>query len=328
MRLPLLETGGAAGAAGATPAGTTDLFIHDPSTIVKQGDTYWVFGTGPGCPSFSSKDLSRWTFRGPVLPEAPAWVKDVVPKNTKGFFWAPDVRHVRGRYFLYYSVSSFGSNVSAIALATSPTLDPAKWVDQGVVVRSEARDNFNAIDAAIIETPDRKLWMAFGSFWSGIKLVELDPATGKRVVPDSPLYALAAHPQERNNAIEAPFLHYRGGYYYLFVNWDYCCRGAKSTYNIRVGRSRRITGPYLDKENKDLLRGGGTLVLATTPDTGSGAPFDPKVGPGHAGILSVNGADRFSFHYEYVRERGGRSMLEIGTVDWGREGWPTVVLGK
>jgi arabinan endo-1,5-alpha-L-arabinosidase len=304
--------------------GETDLRIHDPSTIVKQGNTYWVFGTGPGIPAFSSTDRVHWTPRGRVLAEAPAWVGDAVPGNVNAFFWAPDVRRVRGRYYLYYSVSTFGSNVSAIGLATSPTLDPARWEDQGIVVRSVARDDFNAIDPAIFPAPDGRLWLAFGSFWGGIRMIELHPATGKRLHPTSPMVPLAAHPQERNNAIEAPFLHYRDGYYYLFVNWDYCCRGAKSTYNLRVGRSRHVTGPYRDKDGVEMMRGGGTLLLGSQPDDGSGAPFDPKVGPGHAGILTERGMDRLSFHYEYVRHREGRSMLEIRTLRWDRDGWPRV----
>ena len=326
-RASLATVGILAGGARAevSSAQETDLRTHDPSTLVKRGDTYWVFGTGPGIPAFSSLDRAHWTPRGRVLAAPPAWVKDTVPKNTNGHFWAPDVRLVRGRYLLYYSVSSFGSNVSAIGLATNQTLDPATWQDQGVVIRSEARDNFNAIDPAVTLSPDGRLWLSFGSFWSGIKMIELHPATGKRLLPTSPLYALAAHPQERNNAIEAPFIHYRNGYYYLFVNWDYCCRGARSTYNIRVGRSKRITGPYRDKDGADLLKGGGTLLLSSKADDGSGAPFDPKVGPGHAGILSENGVDRFSFHWEYDRAREGRSMLEIRTLAWDRDGWPRVV---
>lgn len=306
----------------------TDLVIHDPSTIVKEGKTYWVFGTGHGVPAFSSEDRIRWTPRGAVLSASPAWVKDAVPGNKNNHLWAPDLRRVRGTYYLYYSVSTFGSNTSAIGLATSPTLDPAAWVEQGVVIRSGAGDNFNAIDPAVIETPDRKLWLSFGSFWSGIKLIELDPATGKRIAPDSPIHALAANPANQHNAIEAPFIQHRKGYYYLFVNWDYCCQGKKSTYHIRVGRSKKITGPYLDRSGKDLLRGGGTLLITSKPDDGSGAPFDAKVGPGHAGIVSEKGVDRFSFHYEYVRDQGGRPMLEIRTLTWDKDGWPRLEASK
>ncbi|HLK57471.1 MAG TPA: arabinan endo-1,5-alpha-L-arabinosidase [Chthonomonadaceae bacterium] len=306
----------------------TDLSLHDPSTLVKEGDTYWVFGTGRGCLSFSSTDRIHWTPRGSVFPMSPDWVKEVVPGNTRNSIWAPDVRYIRGKYYLYYTVSTFGRNVSAIGLATSPTLDPLAWVDHGVVIRSEAQDNFNAIDPGVTLGPDGRLWLVFGSFWGGIQMIELHPATGRRLYPTSPLYTLAKHPQDPKNAIEAPFLYYHAGYYYLFVNWDYCCRGRRSTYNIRVGRSAHVIGPYRDRDGVEMLRGGGTLLLGSVPDMGSGAPFDAKVGPGHAGILSDNGVDRFSCHYEYVREKGGKSMLEIRTVTWDRDGWPQIAPGK
>ena len=328
LLLPLLVLAGVfVGTARPAHAQATDLAIHDPSTLLKQDNkTYWVFGTGRGIASFSSTDRVHWTFRAEVLPQSPDWVKEIVPGNRNNHLWAPDVIRVGDRYLLYYSASTFGSNVSAIGLATSKTLEPGSWTDQGVVIRSQRSDNFNAIDPAVIRTPEGKLYMSFGSFWSGIRMVELDPATGKRLAPDAVPLALAAHPQDRANAIEAPFIHYRDGYYYLFVNWDICCRGPRSTYNIRVGRSKSVTGPYRDKTGMDLLRGGGTPLLDSRPDRGDGKPFDPKVGPGHAGILNDNGVDRFSFHYEYVRDNNGRSTLEIGTVQWGKTGWPRIVL--
>ena len=199
-------------------AQATDLGIHDPSTLLKRGDTYWVFGTGRGTASFSSTDRVHWTFRGEVLPQSPAWVKDVVPGNTNNHLWAPDVIRAADRYLLFYSVSTFGSNVSAIGIATSRTLEPGSWTDQGVVVRSQRSDNFNAIDPAAIRTPQGKLYLSFGSFWSGIRMVELDPTTGKRAAPDAAPLALAAHPQDRANAIEAPFIHYRDGYYLSLIH--------------------------------------------------------------------------------------------------------------
>lgn len=320
----------------------TDLPIHDPSTLIKQGNLYWVFGTGRGCPAFSSADRVHWTLRGSVFTEPPAWIKEVVPKNTNNLLWAPDIYRARDTYYLYYSVSTFGSNVSAIGLATSRilsrTIFASTWTDQGVVVRSEARDNFNAIDPCVFSAPDGRLWLAFGSFWSGIKMIELDPASGKRIAPSSPLYSLASHPQERNNAIEAPFLHYRKGYYYLFVNWDYCCRGAQSTYNLRVGRSPRITGPYRDRDGMEMMKGGGTALVPVPAKTVPGVPPPPTearfIGPGHAGILTeASGSgrgsiDRFSFHWEYARQPDGkgRSQMEIGSVEWGRDGWPRIHL--
>jgi arabinan endo-1,5-alpha-L-arabinosidase len=155
------------------------------------------------------------------------------------------------------------------------------------------------------------LWLAFGSFWSGISLVQLDPATGQRLAPDSPLYSLAAHEQ-----IEASFLCPHGARYYLFVNWGACCRGINSTYNIRVGRSDRITGPYLDQNGVDLLAGGGSLLL------GSRGNF---IGPGHAGIVSRDGTDWLSCHF-YDGTRGGIPTLALLPLRWDTNGWPEVVV--
>jgi arabinan endo-1,5-alpha-L-arabinosidase len=150
--------------------------------------------------------------------------------------------------------------------------------------------------------------MAFGSFWSGIKLVELDAATGRRRTPDSPLHAVAW-----KNEIEAPCLIRRGDMYYLFVNWGLCCKGVDSTYNIRVGRSSSIKGPYVDSRGIDLLRGGGDDVLGTQGDA---------IGPGHAGFfVDTPRGEYMSYHY-YNGSSRGRSELALRPVEWSDDGWP------
>lgn len=287
--------------------------VHDPSTIIKHKNDYWVFSTGVGVTSFHSKDLVAWEPGPPVFVKPPTWITEIVP-NHRGYFWAPDVARVGDRYLLYYSVSAFGKNTSAIALASNPSLDssdPAyKWTDHGVVVRSQTKDDFNAIDPNVFVAPDGSLWLAFGSFWSGIKLVELDAKTGLRKANDSPVYSLANKEQ-----IEAVAIHHHGGYYYLFVNWGWCCRAARSTYNIRVGRSKDIRGPYLDKEGKDLRKGGGTLLLETE---------GRFIGPGHPGILVDNALHYLSYHF-YDGENSGRPRLAVRKLDWTSGGWPKVV---
>lgn len=294
--------------------GSRRVRVHDPSTIVKCKDEYWLFYTGRGVRSYYSKDLVDWE-RGPVVfTNAPSWVHEAVPANFSGRdFWAPDVIHLGDRYLLYYSASSFGKNTSAIGLATNPTLDPNDpnyhWTDQGIVVQSGTNDDFNTIDPAVCHAPDGKLWLAFGSFWSGIKLIELDPATGKRIAPDSPIYPLAHY-----DSIEAAYLYPHNGEFYLFVNWGMCCRGVRSTYNIRVGRSEKITGPYRDKNGVDLLLGGGTLVLES---------HGPFIGPGHAGIITVSNTNWFSCHF-YDGTRRGASTLAILPLRWSPDGWPEV----
>jgi arabinan endo-1,5-alpha-L-arabinosidase len=297
----------------AQSAGVRYLACHDPSTIVQCKDEFWVFYTGAGVRSAHSKDLIHWQpgpRRGTI--SAPPWVASAVPNNWGNDFWAPDVMKVGDRYLLYYAVSSFGSPVSAIGLATNPTLDPAdpayRWTDRGIVVQSHRSDNFNAIDPAIARDTDGGLWLSFGSYWSGIKLIQLDPATGKRIKPDSEIYSLA-----HNSSIEAPYIYHHDKYYYLFVNWGRCCRGIYSTYNIRVGRSEKITGPYLDKTGKDMLNDGGSLVL------GNEGQF---IGPGHAGIIPANGKEWFSFHYEADARR--RNTLAIRPISWDANAWPVV----
>jgi arabinan endo-1,5-alpha-L-arabinosidase len=208
--------------------------VHDPSTILKNGDEYWQYSTGQGIRSRRSRDLVQWEEGPRVFASPPAWTTNAVP-GFRGHCWAPDVIRVGGRVLLYYSVSTWGKNTSAIGLVSSATADPGDprygWVDEGPVIQSVAGDNFNAIDPAVTPGVDGTLWLSFGSFWSGIKLVQLDPKTGKRTAGDDSMHALAYHPQ-----IEAPFIWGHADSYYLFLNWGLCCRGTNSTYTLGVRR--------------------------------------------------------------------------------------------
>ena len=293
--------------------GSRGVRVHDPSTIVKCDGEYWIFYTGRGVPSYHSRDLMTWEPGPHVFSNAPAWADEAVPAHRGNNFWAPDVMRVGDRYLLYYSVSTFGKKVSAIGLASTPTLNPNDaafgWKDEGEVVRSTDTNNFNTIDPAVFHDTNGTLWLSFGSFWSGIKLIQLDPKTGKRIAADSPIYPLA-HWQ----SIEASYLYQHGGYYYLFLNWGACCRGTNSTYEIRVGRSKEVTGPYLDQGGADMRNGGGTLVLGTQQEF---------IGPGHAGIFSENGTNWFSCHF-YDGSRGGMSALAINPMRWTTNGWPEI----
>ena len=287
-------------------------FIHDPSTIVEDRGQYFVFGTGPGIRTKSSPDLIHWTNGAPVFATPPAWTKNLVPAF-RGVFWAPDIIQVNGKFLLYYAVSTWGKQVSAIGLATSPTLDQAAanyaWHDGGAVISSTNDSAYNTIDPSVMLDADGKLWLAFGSYWQGIFLTELNPQTGLRRATNSPVYHLAW-----NHSIEASCLTRHGKFYYLFVNWGQCCQGTNSTYEVRVGRAENITGPYLDRRGADLAAGGGSVFLQ------SSGRF---IGPGHIGIVSsrnTNGPTWFSYHY-YDAAKQGRSRLALGKIDW-RDGWP------
>ena len=284
------------------------LKFHDPSTPIRSGNEWVVFSTGNGISLRVSQDLKTWTAGEPVFKELPAWHREVVP-NHKGYLWAPDIIRRGDRYLLYYSVSGWGKNVSAIGLAGTPTLDPKDsayyWKDEGVVIRSNDKDPYNAIDPQLHADADGSLWMVFGSFWTGIQLIELDAKTGLRK-------GAKIHQLAWKESIEAPALLEHGGYYYLFVNWGLCCRGLNSTYEIRVGRSRKITGPYLDAAGEDLATGGGTVVLKSEGD---------RVGPGHPSFIREKGDTRMFFHY-YDRQRGGAATIGDLPVSRTADGWP------
>jgi arabinan endo-1,5-alpha-L-arabinosidase len=287
-------------------------FVHDPSTILKHDERYHLFSTGWGISTKSSLDRIHWTNGPAVFSVPPSWTTNAV-QGFRGYIWAPDIIRISGQYYLYYSISTFGRQVSAIGLATNPTLDLGspdyRWTDRGPVIQSTNGSPFNAIDPSVARTSDGNLWMVFGSFWKGIFLVQLDPKTGLRRATNSPIHRLAYR-----SSIEAACLMQRGEDYYLFVNWGRCCRGTNSTYEIRVGRSKQVTGPYLDRDQVDLVNEGGTRFLETT---------GRFIGPGHVGILTEGGTNWFSYHY-YDAQSNGRSRLAIAPLYWTAEGWPVV----
>ena len=283
--------------------------VHDPC-VAEDNGAFYVFSTGRGIPIRESDDLFGWSHVGRVFKELPPWTKERVP-GVKSL-WAPDISYFNGKWHLYYSVSTYGSNRSCIGLATSPTLDVASskhgWVDQGVVIASTpGRDNFNAIDPNVVLDKKRRPWLAFGSFWSGIMLCRLDRLTGK-VAPGSKPFLIAGR---NGGAIEAPFIYRKGRLFYLFVSFDHCCRGVRSTYKIMVGRSKTVAGPYLDRNNRPMIKGGGTLVLA-----GAGR----FIGPGHNAVLRSGRSDWLVYHF-YDRDENGVPTLQIRKLRW-LDGWP------
>ena len=293
--------------------------VHDP-TMIRERDTYYVFATNKfaqkDVPMFCSRNLRSWKFCGNVFDGVPAWALARIP-GARGI-WAPDISFVRGEFRLYYSVSMFGSNQSVIGLITNKTLDPAspqyRWVDQGEVFASTKQDDFNAIDPNLTVTPDGEMWLSFGSFWSGIKMRKLDPQSGKVSSDDATLYSLASRPRtaELKAEIEAPAIVRHDDYYYLFVSFDRCCRGAKSTYKIMVGRSDKIAGPYRDKDGKAMMDGGGSLVLEGN---------EHWRGPGGQSVVHDSKGDLLVFHaYDGAT---GRPFLQVSTIAW-EDGWPRV----
>lgn len=293
---------------------------HDPAIAEDHGHFY-VFATGgarPGqLPVRCSPNLKNWTRCGAVFPAGiPAWIAAISPATPD--LWAPDVSFFDGLFHLYYVFSIIGKQTSGIALVTSPTLDPATavWTDHGLVLQTSERDDFNAIDPNLILDEHGDPWLVFGSFWSGIKLRRIDRATGLLDPHEKKQYSLAARAE--GTAIEAPFLFHHDGFYYLFVSWDLCCRGAASTYRTMVGRSEKITGPYKDRNGKKMIDGGGTAVLTATPTW---------AGPGGASLLHVDDGDspRDVIAFHAYSTATGRPSLRISTITW-QDGWPTATV--
>ncbi len=297
--------------------------VHDPC-IIRAGDTYHLFCTsqanaGKGLIHWrTSLDLITWTFKGAVMPAFPDWVTKAVP-GTKGA-WAPDIACVNGRYLLYYAASTFGANLSVIGLMTTPTLDTSDaafgWTDEGLVIASSVHDDYNAIDPNHVVDADGRHWLALGSFWTGLKLVELDPLTNKPKDARA-LVSLARRPAP--DAVEGAFIIRKAGFYYLFASYDFCCRGVNSSYYTVVCRSKDVQGPYVDRDGRKMTNNGGFLVLHADLD-----PTKRFKGPGHCAILQDGNADYIVYH-AYDSLNGGRPQLRIQTLAWTPDGWPVAV---
>lgn len=270
-------------------------YIHDPSNIMECDGKYYTFGTGGG--GLISTDGFTW-HGGGVRPGGGA---------------APDALKIGDRYLIAYSATGGGlggSHRGRVLTMWNKTLDPDspdfEYSEAIEVASSEDGDDCDAIDAGLLLDPTTgRLWLTYGTYFGFIRLVELDPATGRRVEGNEPV----------NIAIdcEATDLIYRNGWYYLLGTHGTCCDGPNSTYNIVVGRSRNVEGPYLDNVGRDMLAGGGKMVVAAG---------HRQTGPGHFGrYIEDEGVEKMSCHFEADFDRGGRSVLAILPLLW-KNDWP------
>lgn len=293
--------------------------VHDPSMIKKSDGTYLLVSTGAGLDIRTSADGRTFTKVGKVFPDGTPWADPYLPKVKPGqnrWLWAPDISVHNGRYYLYYSASSFGSRHSAIFLATSPTGKPGTWTHVGRVIETAETSQYNAIDPNLVVDAEGGWWLAFGSFWTGIKMVRIDPRTGLRDAARPQVHSLAGRPDlPRDNAIEAPYVYRHGDHYYLFVSYDWCCKGTSSTYRTMVGRSKHPNGPYVDRNGKPMTEGGATQLLAG---------HDAIPGPGHQAVLRDGDSDVLVYHYYWDDDQKNTGVLGRNTLEWDADGWPVV----
>lgn len=267
--------------------------IFDPSTIIKVGTTYHVFGDGQGITHKTSTDLVSWTNVSTVFGSGsgPSWIQTYVP-GFSGYFWAPDIIQMGGKYYLYYSCSTFGSKVSAIGVATSTDLNT--WTDQGLVLASGSNSPYNAIDPGIFKDASGNPWMSWGSWNNGIYDAQVNSSTGK--LANSTKYNIV-----NISDAEASEMIYHGGYYYIFYNRGTCCNGTSSTYYVNVARSTSPSSGF----------SGNRVYIASS---------SPCIGPGHFGYLSDGGTEYVSYHYVDANSNG-YPRLAVSHLTWSN-GWP------
>jgi arabinan endo-1,5-alpha-L-arabinosidase len=278
---------------------TGSLVTHDPS-MYKENATWWIMETSDtGIGVKYSPDGHAWTQGLSIYPNGLSWWGQY--NGNSKTVWAPDIHVWNGKAILFYAVSTFGSQKSAIGLTTATSIAQGNWTDQGAVITSQAGYNFNAIDPSFTVDKSGQPWLSFGSFWTGIYMTRLDASTLK---PFGSWYHLAAD----STGIENSFIMSNGSYYYLFVSKGTCCAGANSTYHISYGRSTSITGPYLDKNGVDMLNGGGTTL-----DAGGGRFIAPGGESVSNGVMA---------RHELDSQNGYNGVLFLNDLYF-TNGWPT-----
>ncbi len=301
---------------GSTPQPLTltgNTFAHDP-TMIEANGVFYRFWTGDHIPSATSTDLIHWSNAPTVYPSAySSWTIDWlggIPGEQFGFPWAPDVSYFGGKYHLYSTFSAvFGDNISCIAHLTTSDIATGDWTDHGPILCTTGSESYNAIDADAGTDVDGNPYLAFGSFWDGIMAIPLE-VDGSRLGTEMTRIAWA-------NEIEAPVLFHRCGYYYLFVSWGLCCPGEgrsvdQLSYRVAVGRAEHILGPYLDRDGRDMVDGGGTLVVEGDGTTWAAA--------GHSDVVVSD--DRIYHLYHAYRQSNGEAQLRIVELPFDDEGWP------
>ena len=267
-------------------------YIHDPSSVVECDGKYYTFGTGGG--GLISDDGWNWRSGG-VRP---------------GGGVAPDAIKIGDRYLVVYAASDRSSNLryhSRVYAMWNKTLDPDSpdfgYTEPVDIGGSNGYEDCDGIDPGLMMGPDGRLWLVYGTYFGYLRIVELSPESAEPV----------GDPVDVALSCEAGEMMYNDGWYYLLATHGTCCSGVNSTYEIIVGRSKSPTGPYVDNVGRDMIHGGGKLLLASEPR---------RIGAGHFGRFIVSeGVEKMSFHFEGDLDRSGRSVLAMRPLMW-KNGWP------
>ena len=295
---------------------------HDPCIVELDGRTF-CFSTGNGGSMKSTKDFKTWTIHGPIMTTPPPWLRTMIPEHRS--IWAPDGVKVGNKVRIYYCASRyFGGNDSAIGFQENEHFDANKpnegWVDHGMVIESsKAKGNhYNCIDPDVQIDQQGRHWMFFGSYYSGIYVVELDPESGK-IKPGSEPVSVAWNKGSKENALEGAAGCYHDGYYYLWVSYGLAAQGVRSTYQVMVGRSKDPNGPFIDAKGTPMTEGGHVNILKTSP---------PMFSPGHNEVMHHrDGRWMMSYHFYdgrkfWTGDKWGLPRLQVREVLWSADGWP------
>ena len=284
--------------------------IADPSIIRDDDGTFYAYGTEDAwnhstdfryVPIIKSDNLVDWEYVGDAFEQKPDW---------KGFayIWAPDIQYFNDQYYLYYSLSVWDDPNPAIGVATADNPE-GPFTDHGMLFDSDTIGVQNSIDPYVHTTDDGVKYMFWGSFY-GIYAIELT---------EDGLDTVGEKVHIAGNAFEAPYIIERDGYYYFFGSTGSCCAGAASSYQVRVGRSENLLGPYEDRQGRNLLGTNGSLVV------GDGEQF---VGNGHNAAIQDDAGDWWLIYHGIDRNEaylpGGatRRPLMIDKIVWDSSGWP------
>ncbi|NMO14276.1 arabinan endo-1,5-alpha-L-arabinosidase [Pyxidicoccus fallax] len=353
-----------AGRAQSQCVSNGELFLHDPSIIkVREGarDVFYVVSTGQGIAIRRSVDLVNWHYVGRVFPPqwdaqcndlnaVPAWALQRFATSLlkPDQVWSPDISYFGGRFHVYYAVTVPGSNRVYVGHASNTVLDGSlPWTDHGEVFRSTAASPFAADGPDVLlfttATGAPRAKLSFGGFFGGVYQLPLSLGTGRPNTAATRV-RLAGRNGERYHALEGGHLFQRGRYYYLVVNWDYCCgpRPKESplgwtrvyppytqstptrladlpAYRLVVGRSTSPAGPFVDRNGVKLVNGGGTELLTSRGNL---------VGPGGASVVEHEGRHLLVIHRYAERQVDGATFCagtqapHVRRLHWTADGWP------